>query len=168
MQCTSAHIRLATVDDLDAINEIYNHYVHCSTCTYQTEPTTPAERRAWFESRGPKHPVAVAELDGVVVGWASISKFRERAAYDWTVENAVYVRHDLHRRGIGSTLLEDSIARARAIGHHAIVAVIDAEQSGSIALHERLGFETVARFKEIGRKFDRWLDTVYLQRVLES
>jgi phosphinothricin acetyltransferase len=159
-------IRLATPDDLAAINAIYNYYVHSSTCTYQTEPSTLAERRAWFDSRDEKYPVTVAELDGELVGWASLSKFRDRSAYDWTVENAVYVRHDLHRRGIGSALLADSIERARALGHHAVIAVIDAEQLGSIALHVRQGFTKVAHLREVGRKFDRWLDVVYLQIVL--
>src|SRR5829696_2978660 len=93
-------IRLATAADLAAIDAIYNPYVLGSTCTYQTEPTTPAERAAWFAGRGPGHPVTVAELDGDVIGWASISRFRDRAAYDRTVENAVYVAPAHHRRGV--------------------------------------------------------------------
>src|SRR5205823_14361671 len=80
------HIRLATVDDLGAINEIYNHYVLHSTCTYQTEPSSDEERTQWLARRGPKHPVTVGEVDGRVVGWASLSAFRERTAYDRTVE----------------------------------------------------------------------------------
>jgi L-amino acid N-acyltransferase len=159
-------IRVATAADLPAIDAIYNPYVLTSTCTYQTEPTTPEERLAWFENRGPAHPVAVAELDGGIVGWASISRFRERAAYDRTVENAVYVRPEYHRRGIGAALLADSVERARAAGHHAVIAVIDAEQHGSIALHERHGFERVALLREVGFKFGRWLDVVYLQLLL--
>jgi L-amino acid N-acyltransferase YncA len=161
-------LRLATVADLPTIDEIYNPYVLTSTCTYQTEPTSPAERAAWFANRGPGHPVTVAELDGRLVGWASISRFRDRAAYDRTVENAVYVRPEFHRQGIGSTLLVDSIARARAARHHAIVAVIDAEQAGSIALHERHGFTRVAHLREVGFKFGRWLDVVYLELLLPN
>src|SRR5438874_2702937 len=127
-------IRLATRADLSRINEIYNYYVSRSTCTYQEEPTTTAEREAWFEEHGPMHPITVAEEDGRVLGWASLSLFRTRAAYRFTSENAVYVRHDLHGRGIGSALLSDSIERAGALGHHSIIAVIDAAQTGSIAL----------------------------------
>jgi phosphinothricin acetyltransferase len=159
-------IRLAAEADLPAINDIYNHYVRHSSCTYQTEPTTLAEREIWFEAHGAKHPATVAVIDGIIVGWASISRFRSRSAYDHTVENAVYVKHDLHRRGIGSALLSDSIERAKQVGHHTIIAVIDAEQSGSIALHLKHGFVQVGYLTEAGRKFQRWLDVVYLQRML--
>ena len=159
-------IRLATAADLASINDVYNPYVLGSTCTYQTEPSTLDERAAWFAGRGPQHPVTVAELEGEVVGWASLSRFRERSAYDRTVENAVYVRPDMHRRGIGSALLSDTVDRARAAGHHAIIAVIDAEQPGSVALHERHGFVKVAHLKEVGFKFGRWLDAIYMERVL--
>ena len=159
-------IRLATAADLLAINAIYNHYVLHSTCTYQTEPSTLAEREAWFAARGLAHPITVAELNKEIVGWGSLSKFRDRAAYDRTVENAVYVRTDLHRRGIGSALLADLVNRATDLKHHVIMAVIDADQAGSISLHTRQGFEEVGRLKEVGRKFDRWLDAVYMQRTL--
>ena len=163
-------IRPATADDLSAINDIYNHYVHSSTCTYQTDPSTSHERAEWFAAHGPRHPVTVAFDDsgggGGVVGWASISQFRSRSAYDRTVENAVYVRHDCHRRGIGSALLADSLERARAAGHHTVIAVVDAEQAGSIALHVRQGFVEAGRLREAGWKFGRWLDVVYLQRML--
>ena len=160
-------IRLATAGDLAAIDAIYNPYVLGSTCTYQTEPTTPAERAAWFAGRGPGHPVTVAELDGDVIGWASISRFRDRAAYDRTVENAVYVSPAHQRRGVGSALLADSVERARVAGHRAVIAVIDAEQSGSIALHERHGFARVGLLQQVGFKFGRWLDVVYMQRLLD-
>jgi len=159
-------IRLATPADLPAINDIYNHYVRCSTCTYQTEPSTLVEREAWFAKQGPAHPVIVVEVEGEVVGWASISRFHARAAYGRTVENAVYVRHDWHRRGMGSALLADLVERARAAGHHTIIAVIDAGQAASIALHERHGFIHAARLRQVGFKFGRWLDVVYLQRML--
>src|SRR5689334_9592709 len=95
-------IRLATPDDLPAINDIYNHFVFVSTCTYQEEPSTVDERAAWFAAHGPLHPVTVAESAGEVVGLASLSPFHRRSAYRHTVENSVYVRHDLQRRGIGS------------------------------------------------------------------
>lgn len=163
-----ASIRLATREDLGAINAIYNHYVTCSTCTYQTEPATDTERAAWFDAHGPQHPVTVAELDGEVVGWASLSRFHPRAAYGRTVENSVYVRHDRHRRGIGSMLLADSVERARALGHHTIVALIDDAQRASVDLHRRFGFTPAGHLREVGFKFGRWLDVVYLQRVLDS
>jgi L-amino acid N-acyltransferase len=163
---TPPRIRLATRSDLPAINAIYNHYVLCSACTYQTEPSTDRERSEWFDAHGSQYPVTVAETSGEIAGWASISRFRLRKAYDRTVENAVYVRHDLQRGGIGMALLTDILERASALQYHTIIACIDAEQSGSLALHRRAGFEDVGRLREVGYKFDRWLDVVYMQRML--
>lgn len=160
------HIRPATADDLPAVNAIYNHYVLHSTCTYQEEPSTGEERVAWFAAHGPNYPVTVAESDGVVIGWGSLSRFHPRSAYRWTVENSVYVRHDLHRQGIGRLLLADLIERSKSCGHHSIIALIDADQAASVALHRAFGFEQAAHLKQVGFKFGRWLDVVYLQRML--
>jgi L-amino acid N-acyltransferase YncA len=162
-------IRLATESDLAAIEEIYNHYVHTSTCTYQEVPGTMDERRAWFAQRDRSwHPVTVAEIDREIVGWGALGEFRPRSAYRFTVENSVYVRHDLHRRGIGRALLADLIERSRAIGHRSIVAGIDAEQGPSIRIHEACGFVQVAHLKQVGFKFGRWLDVIYLQLMLRE
>ena len=159
-------IRSATVDDLPAINAIYNHYVVHSACTYQIEPETAAAREVWFAHHDAAHPVIVAETDGAVIGWGSLSRFHSREAYRHTVENSVYVRHDWQRRGIGSRLLEELIARASTAGHHVILAGIDSGQAGSLALHARHGFVEVGRLREVGLKFDRWLDAVYMERQL--
>jgi L-amino acid N-acyltransferase YncA len=159
-------IRLATPPDLDAINDIYNHYVLTSTCTYQTEPETIDARRTWFTNHGPPHPITIAQHDGQIVGWASLSRFHARAAYSRTVENSVYVHPDHHRQGIGRALLTDLIDRARALGHHTIIAGIDAEQSPSVAIHTAHGFQQVAFLKEVGFKFNRWLHVIYMQKML--
>jgi L-amino acid N-acyltransferase YncA len=159
-------IRLATRADLPAINEIYNHYVLHSTCTYQEEPSTASEREVWFLVHGPNHPITVAEQSAEVVGWASLSPFHPRAAYRRTVENSVYVRHDRQKQGIGSALLADSIDRAKALDHHTIIALIDLEQAASVAIHIKYSFEQVGHLKEVGFKFNRWLDVVYLQKIL--
>lgn len=159
-------IRLASAADLEAIRDIYNHYVLASTCTYQNVPDTAAERAAWFAAHDEAHPVTVAELNGRVVGWGVLSVFRGRWGYRHTVENSVYVHHELHGRGIGSALLEDLIERARGLGHHTMVAGISAEQAGSIALHHKFGFVTVGHLKEVGHKFDHWLDVVFVQKML--
>jgi len=157
-------LRLATTADLPTINDIYNYYVDRSTCTYQTEHETLADRQAWFADHSPdKYPVTVAEIDGAVVGWGSLSKFRPRAAYAPTVEASIYIHHDFHRRGLGRLLLVDLIARARAAGFHSLIGGASAEQTASIALQESLGFQHVARLKEVGYKFEQWLDVVYLQ-----
>lgn len=159
-------IRLATQADLASINEIYNHYVLHSTCTYQEEPASAPEREVWFAAHSPAHPITVAEQEGHVVGWASLSPFHPRSAYRRTVEDSVYVRHDLQRRGIGSALLADSIDRAKALGHHTIIAGIDLDQSASLALHRKFQFLEAAHLREVGFKFGRWLDVIYLQKIL--
>jgi phosphinothricin acetyltransferase len=160
-------VRLARGDDLDAIDDIYNHYVLSSTCTYQYEPTQPQERLVWFHGHDERHPVTVAVADGEVVGWGALSWFRERAGYRLTVESTVYVRAGLHRRGIGRALLGDLIARARALGHRTIVAGVSLEQEASIGLHVGFGFREVGRMSEVGYKFGQWLDVVFLQLLLE-
>jgi phosphinothricin acetyltransferase len=160
------HIRLATPADLPAINAIYNHYVLTSTCTYAEEPDTLADRSFWFaEHQGP-HPATVLEQDGEVVGWASLSEYRGRCGYRFSVENSVYVHHAHHGQGIGKALMLDLIDRARQLGHHTIVAGVSADQTASRGLHEHLGFTQVAHFREVGYKFDRWLDVVFLQLLL--
>jgi phosphinothricin acetyltransferase len=159
-------IRLASRSDLPIIDDIYNWYIPRSTCTYQ-EQVDPFESRVkWFSHHGERHPVTVAELNGQVVGWGSLSEFRDRSAYRFTCEDSVYVHHDFHGRGIGSVLLGDLIERARALGYHTIIAGADGEQPASIALHRKFGFEPVAHFKQVGFKFERWLDVVFLQLML--
>ena len=164
-------IRDATAADLPAINAIYNHYVLHSTCTYQEDPSTDEERSVWFAAHDAAHPVTVAVAPaaapgGEVVAWASLSRFHPRAAYRHTVEDSVYVRHDLHGRGIGSAMLADLLARAESLGHRSVVALVSADQPASVALHRKHGFAEAGRLREVGHKFGRWLDVVYLQRLI--
>lgn len=164
-------IRLARASDLPAINAIYNHYVLTSTCTYQTVPTTQAERLEWFAEHGPAYPAIVAEDSsdpGIVLAWASLSRFHSRCGFRFTVENSVYVHASYHRQGLATILMKDLIARAAPAGHHAIIAGISADQEASIRLHQKLGFTQVARLKEVGWKFERWLDVVYYELLLHS
>jgi L-amino acid N-acyltransferase YncA len=162
-------LRLATAADLPAINDIYNYYVPRSTCTYQLEPETLEDRQSWFREHSPnKYPVTVAEIEGQVVGWGSISKFRPRAAYAPTCEASVYIHHNHHRRGQGRAILLDLIDRARAAGFHSLIGGASADQTASIALQEALGFQKVAHLKQVGHKFGRWLDVVYLQLMLQT
>lgn len=163
-----ATLRPATETDLGAINDIYNHYVLHSTCTYQEEPEPLADRRQWFHKHGDQHPVIIAELDGQVVGWGSLSAYHARSAYRHTVENSIYIHHHHHRRGLGARLLAELIVRARHLGHHAIIAGADAEQSASIALHLKFGFKPVGHYRQVGYKFDRWLDVIYMELILED
>lgn len=159
-------IRLATEGDLPAIREIYNHYIRTSTATFQLEPVTESERLAWFRARGEKHPATVAIAAGDVVGWGSLSAWKERAAYDRTVEASVYVREGYFHRGIGRALLTDLVERARALGHRVVIGGACTEQPASIALQASLGFIPIGTFREVGSKFGRWLDVTYLQLVL--
>ena len=163
---SAATLRLAAESDLAAINDIYNYYVMHSSCTYQEEPESLDDRRQWFSRRSARHPAIVAQSNGQIVGWGSISPFHSRCAYRHTVENSVYVHHDYHRRGVGSALLRDLISRASAQGLHAIIAGIDGEQAGSIALHAKFGFQQVGHFKQVGFKFERWLDVIYMELIL--
>jgi L-amino acid N-acyltransferase YncA len=159
-------IRAATEADLPAINDIYNYYVLRSTCTYQERPETLDSRRQWFAGHGEKHPIIVAMQQDQVIGWGSLSPFHARSAYRFSVENSIYIDHRFHRRGIGASLLQNLIDRARSLGHQTIVAGADTEQAGSLALHSKFGFEQVAHFKRVGFKFDRWLDVIYMQLFL--
>jgi L-amino acid N-acyltransferase YncA len=162
----SFSIRPAKEPDLAAINDIYNYYVLHSTCTYQEEPETLEDRRQWFGHHGVKHPVIVAEANGEVVGWGSLSAFHPRSAYRHTVENSIYVHHARQGQGIGSLLLEELILRARKLGYCAIVALIDGGQADSVALHAKFNFEKAGRLKRVGFKSGQWLDVVYMELLL--
>jgi L-amino acid N-acyltransferase YncA len=165
----SITLRPAVVADLPAINDIYNHYVLNSTCTYQEVPETPAGREAWFARHGETHPVIVAvDAAGTIRGWGSLSAYHARSAYRFTVENSVYIQHDLRGKGLGKLLLAELIRLAQQAGQHCIIAGIDADQEASVALHARFGFEQVGRLKQVGFKFGRWLDVIYMQLVLTS
>jgi L-amino acid N-acyltransferase YncA len=160
------NLRAATEADLVAINEIYNHYVLHSTCTYQEATESLEGRQHWFRHHGTQHPIIVAVADAKVVGWGSLSPYHVRSAYRRTVENSVYVHHEYQRCGIGTLVLRDLIQRARQLGHHAIIAGIDAEQAASVALHTKFGFKKVGHLSQIGFKFNRWLDVIYMELIL--
>jgi L-amino acid N-acyltransferase len=163
-----ATLRPATPADLQAINDIYNHYVGYCTCTYQETPETLADRERWFHRHDDRHPVVVAEAAGEVLGWGALSSFRERSAFRYTVEDSVYIKHSAQGRGLGSLLLRDLIDRATALRHQTIVAAIDSGQVGSLKLHERHGFVETGRLHRAGLKFGRWLDVVFLQYMLPA
>jgi L-amino acid N-acyltransferase YncA len=160
---TSFSIRSATESDLSAISGIYNHYVLSSTCTYQEELESLEDRKQWFNDHDERHPIIVAEANGNVVGWASLSPFHKRSAYRRTVENSVYVDHQHHRLGVGSLLLQELITRARALEYRAIIAGIDGDQAASIRLHIKFRFKKVGHLEQVGFKFGRWLDVIYME-----
>jgi len=159
-------IRLAQRDDSEAIRQIYNLEVSTSTVTFDLVPRTAADQLQWLEARSGAHAVIVAEVDGEVVGFASLSPFRDRPAYNSTVEDSVYVRSDQRGAGVGSALLEELVTLAGQHGFHTVIARIVGGHDASIGLHQRHGFEVVGTEREVGRKFGKWLDVVVMQRML--
>jgi L-amino acid N-acyltransferase len=122
----------------------------------------------WFKARQQQnHPVLVATDDTGVIGFSALGDFRAWPCYGFTVEHSVHVRADRRGRGVGRALMEALIPRAASLGKHILIAGIDADNAGSLKLHEGLGFERVAHFREVGRKFNRWLDLVFMQRFLD-
>lgn len=160
-------IRDAREDDLPGLLDIYNDVIASSTAIFRDEPATLADRRTWWEGRrAAGYPVLVAVDATGVVGFASYGDFRSWPGYRFTVEHTVHVRADRRGHGIGRALMLELLERAAAAGKHVMVAGVDAENAASLRFHERLGFERVAHFREVGFKFGRWLDLVFLQRVL--
>lgn len=161
-------IREATERDAAGIAAIYNDAVEHTTATWHTRTVDADDRAAWIATRQESgFPVLVAADGEDVVGYATYGEWRAWEGYRFTVEHSVYVRADQRGRGVGRALMDRLIARARADGLHAMVGGIAAENTGSIAMHERLGFQEVARMPEVGAKFGRWLDLVFLQLVLD-
>jgi L-amino acid N-acyltransferase YncA len=161
-------IRLATVADAEAIRRIYNLEVQGSTATFDLVPRSLADQEAWLASRSGAFAAVVADDAGQVVGFSSISPYKERAAYRTTVEDSVYVERDHHGRGIGRLLLERVLDVAADSGFHAVMARIEAGGTASRALHARCGFELVGVEREVGRKFNRWLDVAIMQCLLSE
>jgi L-amino acid N-acyltransferase len=159
-------LRLATVGDNDAIRAIYNVEVLESTVTFDLVPRSTAQQGEWLSARAGAHAVVVAEDGGEVVGFGSLSPYRDRPAYSTSVEDSVYVRRDRQGQGIGKALLEELVRLATAHGFHTVVARIVGGHEASIALHRAAGFELVGTECEIGRKFGRWLDVVVMQVLL--
>lgn len=162
-----SEIREATERDLPSILAIYNHAIENTTAVFSYEPHTLAMRREWFAAkRAVGHPVLVAESDAQIVGFATYGAFRPWPAYDHTVEHSVYTATEFRRRGIARLLMTELIAVARSKGLHAMVGGVVAENAESIRLHESLGFSEVAHFREVGWKFDRWLDLKFFELLL--
>jgi L-amino acid N-acyltransferase YncA len=159
-------IRLADAADAEAIRAIYNLEVMTATSTFDLVPRTLEDQVAWLQARSGAFSAIVAVDDDTVVGFASLSPYKERAAYRTTVEDSVYVERSRSGQGIGRVLLAHVVDVARASGFHAVMARIEAGGAASRAVHARCGFELVGIEREVGRKFNRWLDVAVMQLVL--
>ena len=161
-------IRAASPDDLVAVQSIYAHHVLHGLGTFETEPPALEEmQRRFAQITGDGFPYLVADDDGLVRGYAYANHFRTRAAYRNTVEDSIYVAPESLGRGVGKALLDALIDRCTALGLRQMLAVIgDSENAGSIGVHRRCGFELTGVMKAVGRKFDRWVDVVIMQRAL--
>jgi len=166
---TQIKIRHATEDDLPAVLEIYNEVIINTTAVYSEKPHTLQMRLDWYRDRvNNNFPVYVAEINGAIAGFSSFGHFRVWPCYRYTVEVSVYVESSYRGKGISKMLLGVLIDRARAMNIHAIIAGISADNQISIKLHQSFGFTEVAHFREVGYKFNRWLDLKFLELLIEN
>jgi len=159
-------IRRATLEDLQAITEIYNDAIINTVATFDTQPKTLEEQGRWFESHDSGHPILVAEEGGNVIGWVCVSEWSDRCAYLDTAELSIYVRRENREKGVGNKLIESILQESKYVGLHTIVARIESSNKVIIHLCEKYGFFHVGVMKEVGYKFGRLLDVVIMQIIL--
>ena len=159
-------IRTAIEDDLPGILEIYNDAILNTTATFDTEPQSLEEKRGWLRETSYPYAVLVAARRGEVIGWASLRRFRPKIAYRYTAENSVYVKKDCHAEGIGTALMQRLLQVGAENGFHTIIAGIAGNNPASLRLHKRFGFQLVGVEREVGYKFERWIDVTWMQKML--
>ena len=161
-------VRKATFEDLEAITEIYNDAIQKTVATFDTEPKSLEEQKAWFSHHDGKYPIIVAEEDDSIVGWASLSRWSDRCAYSDTAEISLYVRESHRGKGIGRKLINEIIDEGKRAHLHTVIARISEGNSMSIHLHESVGFRHIGVMKEVGRKFGRLIDVNLMQLVYDE
>jgi phosphinothricin acetyltransferase len=163
-------VRTAVIEDAEQIRAIYNHEVTATTSTFDLVPRSLADQQRWLQARSGAFAAIVAVDEGraghPVAGFASLSPYKDRAAYSTTVEDSVYVDRRAAGQGVGTLLLTRLVDIARASGFHAVMARIEASGAASRALHAKCGFQLVGIERQVGRKFNRWLDVAVMQRLL--
>jgi phosphinothricin acetyltransferase len=160
-------ITAAARADLPQILEIYNEVIRNTTAVYSDREVSLEDRERWYDAkRTAGFPILAATDASGVIGFGTFGEFRAWPCYRRSVEHSVHVRADARRRGVGRSLVLALLDAAAAMDKHVMIAGIDAENVNSISLHERLGFEVVGHFREVGRKFDRWLDLKFMQRFI--
>ena len=161
-------IRDAVSGDAPAVAVIYNQGIADRLATLETEERTVEERRNWLLSRGPRHPVIVAEADGCVVGFGSLNVFNPRQAYDHVADFSLYVERSWRGKGVGSQLLQALVERAKRIGFHKMVLSAFPFNPAGVALYQRCGFRVVGVYKEQGLLDGHWVDTIIMEKLLEG
>ncbi len=159
------NIRQATSDDLGQITEIYNDAIQKTTATFDTEPKTAEQQESWFAGHDAGHPILVAEEDGHILAWASLSQWSDRCAYCDTAEISLYVREEYRRKGIGKQLMKAIIQEGKAAGLHTIIARIAGSNKISVDLCRSFGFQYIGTMREVGKKFGNLLDVHLMQLI---
>lgn len=176
---SSVTVRDASTDDVPGILAIYNDVIATSTAVYREDPVTLDDRLQWFHARqAQSYPVLVALATGAsaqeatddtgILGFASYGDFRTWPGYRFSVEHTVHIRADQRGRGVGTLLMRSLILRAVEQGKHVMIGGVDADNEASLRFHERLGFQRAAPLHQVGIKFGRWLDLVFVQRILDG
>lgn len=169
MLCMNLIIRHATERDVEGILEIFNHALIHTTAIYSYEPYSLQKMRDWFnEKKRLKEPLYVAISNDKVAGYVTYGEFRKRPAYKYTVEHSIYVHKNFRKQGIANMLMEKIIAVAEENGIHSLMGGIDAENEVSILFHKKFGFKEVGHIREVGFKFNRWLDLKFMQLILDT
>ena len=162
------HIRFATAKDAAAIAGIYNQGIRDRVATLETEERTPDERAAWLAARDERHPVYVAEQDGIVVAWGSLNPFNPRPAYQWVADFSVYVDGAKRGRGLGGAMLDHLIAEAIRLGYHKLVLAAFPFNEAGLRLYQSRGFRTVGIYHDQGQLDGHWVDTIVMEKLLEN
>jgi L-amino acid N-acyltransferase YncA len=162
-------IRNASPADVPAILDIYNESVLHSTATFDITPQTLEERQQWLAEHTPEqYPAICLVIDDVIVGWGSLSPYRTRPAYRFSVEYSVYIHKDHQGRGYGRILLEELLARAQQLGYRTVIGCMESSNTASLDLSYKLGFVKTGELHQVGYKFDRWLDVTFVEKILDS
>jgi len=159
-------VRAARESDAAAICVIYNQGIEDRIATLETELRTAEERRHWMAARGPRHPVIVAEADGVVTGWGSLNLYNPRPAYQHVADFSVYVERGWRGKGMGRRLLDRLIELARELGYHKMMLSAFPFNTSGVALYERAGFTTIGICREMGLLDGKWVDTIIMEKLL--
>ncbi len=162
-------IRDAVDADLSALRDIYNHALLHTTAIWNDDVVDVDNRRAWFQARAKQgYPILVADLDGVISGYASFGDFRVQDGFRATVENSIYVIPAAQGHGVAKVLMGALIDRARACGKHVMIAAVHDQNEGSMRLHRSLGFRDTGTLRQVGQKFGQWVDLVFLELRLDD